>query len=153
MVIDDYLDHLPQNASPTTLTNGEKKAYLSEDGQGGQGSRAPLDHLHPVASNVACQDSKEGGQDGQDMPVDHLPYAHVTTQAGLVPLLDELRATEAAVALDTETFDPNLGPEDGDNEALDVRVARVRLIQVKTAEGAPYVIDAQAIDLALLLEA
>jgi hypothetical protein len=39
---------------------------------------------------------------------------------------------------DTETFDPNLEPEDGDDEALDVRVVRVRSIRVKTsADGAP----------------
>jgi len=88
------------------------------------------------------------------MPVDHLPYAHITTEARLVPLLDELRATEAAVALDTETFDPNLEPEDdvANDEALDVRVAKVRLIQIKTAEGAPYVVDTQAVDPTPLLE-
>jgi len=73
-----------------------------------------------------------------------------------VPLLDELRATEAAVALDTETFEPNLAPEDdvADDGALDVRVAQVRLVQVKTADGgAPYVVDAQSVDPAPLLEA
>jgi hypothetical protein len=44
---------------------------------------------------------------------------------------------------DTETFDPNLEPEDGDDEALDdVRVVRVRSIRVKTsADGAPHAED------------
>jgi hypothetical protein len=38
-----------------------------------------------------------------------------------------------------QTFDPNLEPEDGDDEALDdVRVVRVRSIRLKTsAHGAP----------------
>ena len=54
----------------------------------------------------------------------------------------------------TQTFDPNLEPEDGDDEALDVRVVRVRSIRVKTsADGAPHVVDAKAVDPAPLLEA
>src|SRR5215217_4479209 len=84
MVKVDHLDHLPQNTAPNTTPNGEKKAYLSEDGQGGQGSHDPLDDLQPVVANVAYQGSEEDGQDGQQEHVDHLPFAHVTTQAGLV---------------------------------------------------------------------
>jgi ribonuclease D len=58
------------------------------------------------------------------------------------------------VALDTETFDPNLGPDDAvaDGDALDVRVARVRLIQVKTEDGTLALVDAKALDPAPLLE-
>jgi hypothetical protein len=56
-----------------------------------------------------------------------------------------------------QTFDPNLEPEDGDDEALDdVRVVRVRSIRLKpSAHGAPHVVDAkEAVDPApLLLEA
>jgi DNA polymerase I-like protein with 3'-5' exonuclease and polymerase domains len=151
MVIDDYLGNLPSDAASTTITNGGKKAYLSEDGQDSQGSHDPLDALQPVVSDVAYQGSEE---DGQDTSVDHLPYAHVTTEVELVPLLDELRATDGPVALDTETFDPTLGSgesaEDGD--ALDVRVARVRLIQVKTADVVPHVVDAAQVDVSGLLE-
>jgi putative DNA primase/helicase len=155
MVIDDNLGNLPSDAVSTTTTNGGKKAYLSEDGQDGQGSHDPLDALQPVASNVACQDPEEGGQDSQDTTVDHLPYAHVTTEVELAPLLDELRLTEGAVALDTETFDPNLGPQNKveDGDALDVRVAQVRLIQVKTEDGSPWVIDAKSVGIAPLFEA
>jgi DNA polymerase I-like protein with 3'-5' exonuclease and polymerase domains len=155
MVIDDNLGNLPSDAASTTTTNGGKKAYLSEDGQDGQGSHDPLDALQPVVANVACQGPEEGGQDSQDTTVDHLPYAHVTTEVELAPLLDELRLTEGAVALDTETFDPNLGPQDKveDGDALDVRVAQVRLIQVKTEDGSPWVIDAKSVGTAPLFEA
>src|SRR5215208_965880 len=118
MVIDAYLGNLPSDATPTTTTNGGKKAYLSEGGQDGQGSHDPLDDLKPVVPNVAHRGTEE---DGQHEHVDRLPYAHATTEAGLVPLLDELRATNAPIAVDTET------------SSLDVREARVRLIQVKTA--------------------
>src|SRR5215203_6161432 len=96
MVKVDHLDHLPQNTAPNTTPNGEKKAYLSEDGQGGQGSHDPLDDLQPVVANVAYQGSEEDGQDGQYQHADHLPYSHVTTEAELAPLLAELRATQAA---------------------------------------------------------
>jgi hypothetical protein len=57
---------------------------------------------------------------------------------------------------EAQTFDPNLEPGDGDDEALDdVRVVRVRSIRVKTsAHGAPHVVDAkEAVDPAPLLEA
>jgi hypothetical protein len=55
---------------------------------------------------------------------------------------------------EAQTFDPNLEPEDGDDEALDVRVVRVRSIRVKTsADGAPHAVDAKAVDPAPLLEA
>ena len=87
--------------------------------------------------------------------VDPLAYLHVTTTDGLAPLIEEIRATSGPVALDTETFDPTLGPgksaEDGD--ALDVRVARVRLIQVKTANWVPHVVDAAEVDVSGLLDA
>ena len=155
MVIDDNLDNLPSDAASTTTTNGGKRAYLSEDGQDGQGSHDLLNTLQPVAANVASQGPEEGGQDSQDTTVDHLPYAHVTTEVELAPLLDELRLTKGAVALDTETFDPNLGPQDKveDGDALDVRLAQVRLIQVKTEDGSPWVIDAKSVGTAPLFEA
>lgn len=51
-----------------------------------------------------------------------------------------MRATAAPVAVDTETFDP-----DGAGRALDVRVARVRLIQAKAAGGTTYLVDAKAL--------
>jgi hypothetical protein len=56
---------------------------------------------------------------------------------------------------EAQTFDPNLEPKDGDDEALDdVRVVWVRSIRVKTsADGAPHVVDAKAVDPAPLLEA
>src|SRR5215212_3954620 len=75
MVIDDYLGNLPSDATPTTTTNGGKKAYLSEGGQDSQGSHDPLDDLKPVVPNVAHRGTEE---DGQHEHVDRLPYAHAT---------------------------------------------------------------------------
>jgi len=69
------------------------------------------------------------------------PYVYVTED--LSPVLDELAVADE-VGLDTETT--------GD-DALDVRTARVRLIQLRTEGGVPYVIDAQCVDPAPVLAA
>ena len=69
------------------------------------------------------------------------PYVYVTED--LSPVLEELAVADE-VGLDTETT--------GD-DALDVRTARVRLIQLRTEGWVPYVIDAQCVDPAPVLEA
>src|SRR5215208_1375350 len=126
----DQVDHLDQTPSDGLRTND---TFVTSEAQ------VQVDH-----------------EVDQGDPVDPLAYyVHDTTADGLAQLVEEIRATDGPVALDTETFDPTLGPgesaEDGD--ALDVRVARVRLIQAKTAEGIPHVVDAAQVDVSGLLEA
>jgi DNA polymerase-1 len=62
--------------------------------------------------------------------------------------VDEIRRTSAPIALDTETYDPT-----GADEALDVRAAKVRLIQIKTEDGEAHVVDVNAVSPAPILEA
>jgi DNA polymerase-1 len=144
MVIDDNLDNLTPNTPITTTTTIEKSVYLSEDGQDCQDCHGKDDRgrdatpgTQIAVTNEACQSPEE---DGQDAPFDNLPYIYVATDAGLAAVVDELRATVTPVAVDTETFDP-----DGAGRALDVRVARVRLIQIKAAGGTTYLVDAKAL--------
>jgi hypothetical protein len=75
------------------------------------------------------------------------PLSPITTDTVLEGLVDEIRGTSAPIALDTETYDPT-----GADEALDVRAAKVRLIQIKTEDGEPHVVDVKAVSPALKLE-
>ena len=90
------------------------------------------------------------GQVAQDAhPVEHLDYTPVFTPADLADLVEEIHHTTGPIALDTETFDPT-----DEDRALDVRRARVRLLQLAVGESAPYVVDARtAGDMGPLLEA
>src|SRR5215217_3908730 len=116
------------SADPTTSTTREKRAYISEFGQVDQVDhldQTPSDDLRTndtsVTSEAQVQVDHEVDQPGHLDPLAY--YVHDTTADALALLVEEIRATDGPVALDTETFDPTLGPgesaEDGD--ALDVR--------------------------------
>jgi len=152
---DDPVDPL----GPIPTTTREEKAHISQFTQVDQLDQldqTPSDDLRMndtlVTSEASVQVDHQVDQGG---PVDPLAYVHVTTADGLAPIIEEIRATSGPVALDTETFDPTLGPGESaeDGGALDVRVARVRLIQVKTADGVPHVVDAAEVEVSGLLDA
>jgi DNA polymerase I-like protein with 3'-5' exonuclease and polymerase domains len=157
---DDPVDPLGPADPTTPTTTTEELAYISRFTQVDhldQLDQTPSDDLRtnctPVTSEAPVQVDH---QVDQGDPVDPLAYyVHDSTADDLASLIEEIRATDGPVALDTETFDPTLGPgesaEDGD--ALDVRVARVRLIQAKTADGVPHVVDAVKVDVSGLLDA
>src|SRR5215213_6730332 len=157
---DDPVDPLG-SADPTTpTTTMEEKAYISgfsQVDQVDQLDQTPSDDLRTNDTLVTSEAQVQvDHRVDQGDPVDPLAYyVHDTTADALALLVEEIRATDGPVALDTETFDPTLEPaqstEDGD--ALDVRVARVRLIQAKTPEGIPHVVDAAQVDVSGLLEA
>jgi ribonuclease D len=72
-------------------------------------------------------------------PVEHFDYMPVFKPADLADLVEEISHTTGPIALDMETFDPT-----GEDRALDVRRARVRLLQLTVGESsAPYVVDAR----------
>src|SRR5215213_3861420 len=157
---DDPVDPLG-SADPTTpTTTMEELAYISRFTQVDhldQLDQTPSDDLRTNDTLVTSEAQVQvDHRVDQGDPVDPLAYyVHDSTADTLALLVEEIRATDGPVALDTETFDPTLGPgesaEDGD--ALDVRVARVRLIQAKTADGVPHVVDAAQVDVSGLLEA
>jgi DNA polymerase-1 len=72
---------------------------------------------------------------------DPLAFEYVTTEEDLTRVCEEIHTAAGMVALDTET------------SGLDVREDRVRLIQVKTADGTPTLVDATLVDPTPLLEA
>jgi DNA polymerase I-like protein with 3'-5' exonuclease and polymerase domains len=157
---DDPDDPLgPADPTTTTITT-EKKAYISQFSQVDQVDhldQTPSDDLRTNDTSVTTEAQVQvDHQVDQGDPVDPLAYyVHDSAADALAPLIEEMRATKGPVALDTETFDPTLGPEKSaeDGDALDVRVARVRLIQVKTADGVPHVVDAAQVDVSGLLGA
>ena len=91
----------------------------------------PVEHLDDIDNNV-------------DIGVN---YELVVTHADLAKAVSQIALSAGPVALDTETFDPT-----GQDRALDVRRARVRLIQLAVAESV-YVVDARTTDVGPLLEA
>jgi DNA polymerase I-like protein with 3'-5' exonuclease and polymerase domains len=129
--------------APTTTT--EKKAYISQYTQVDQ-----LDHLDQTPSDDLRTDDTNGSI-GTTIRVDHrvdqfrgfdpLAYEYVSTEEDLARVCEEIRTDSGMVALDTET------------SGLDVREDRVRLIQVKTADGTPALVDATLVDPTPLLEA
>src|SRR5215217_1766143 len=80
---------------------------------------------------------RESGDD-EEKP---LLYEFVDTPEALERVIQEVVSTSSPVALDTET------------SSLDVMEAQVRLVQLKTENGLPYVIDATAVDVDDLLQA
>src|SRR5215213_936565 len=170
VLIDEHLEHLPLT-TPNNNNNGGKEAYLSE---GAQGAQVPLTHRRTDAPEAVTKCSNEdahppapdeqlesltknenglgvgNGQVAQGAhPAEHLGYTPVFTPADLADLVEEIPHTTGPIALDTETFDPT-----GEDRALDVRRARVRLLQLAVGESAPYVVDARtAGDIGPLLEA
>jgi DNA polymerase I-like protein with 3'-5' exonuclease and polymerase domains len=138
---DDPLDPDGLSTPFTTTNNGEKKAKVSQVDQ--------VDHLdqHPY-DDLRTDDTN--GSIGTTIRVDHrvdqrresdpLAYEYVTSEEDLGRVCEEIHTAAGMVALDTET------------SGLDVREDRVRLIQVKTADGSPALVDATAVDPTPLLK-
>jgi DNA polymerase I-like protein with 3'-5' exonuclease and polymerase domains len=126
----------------TTTNNGEKKAKVSQVDQVDQLDQHPFDDLRTDHTNdtIAATIRVDHRVD-QPREFDPLAYEYVTSEEDLGRVCEELRTDSGMVALDTET------------SGLDVREDRVRLIQVKTAEGTPALVDATLVDPTPLLEA
>src|SRR5215208_3114674 len=141
---DDPVDPLG-SADPTTPTTArEKKAYISRFSQVDQ-----LDQVDQTPSDDLRTDDTID-TNGTTIQVDHqvdqlrefdpLAYEYVSTEEDLARVCEEIHTAAGMVALDTET------------SGLDVREDRVRLIQVKTADGTPTLVDATAVDPTPLLK-
>src|SRR5215204_1590135 len=132
---DDPLGSAPP---PTTTTTTKEKAYISQFTQVDQ-----LDQVDQTPSDDLRTDDTNDTS-GTTIQVDHqvdqlrefdpLAYEYVTTEDDLARVCEEMNTAAGMVALDTET------------SGLDVREDRVRLIQVKTADGTPALVEPTAVD-------
>jgi DNA polymerase I-like protein with 3'-5' exonuclease and polymerase domains len=109
-----------------------------------------LDHVDQTPSDDLRTDDTNGSiaatiqvdhRVDQPREFDPFAYEYVSTEEDLGRVCEELHNAAGMVALDTET------------SGLDVREDRVRLIQVKTADSTPALVDATAVEPTPLLEA
>src|SRR5215208_6321859 len=125
-----------------TTNNGEKKAKVSQVDQLDHVDQTPSDDLRTDDTNgsIAATIQVDHRVD-QPREFDPFAYEYVSTEEDLGRVCEELHNAAGMVALDTET------------SGLDVREDRVRLIQVKTADSTPALVDATAVEPTPLLEA
>src|SRR5215208_5477428 len=125
-----------------TTNNGEKKAKVSQVDQLDHVDQTPSDDLRTDDTNgsIAATIQVDHRVD-QPREFDPFAYEYVSTEEDLARVCEEIHTAAGMVALDTET------------SGLDVREDRVRLIQVKTADGTPTLVDATLVDPTPLLEA
>jgi AAA domain/3'-5' exonuclease/Domain of unknown function (DUF3854) len=139
---DDPVDPHGLSTPFTTTNNGEKKAKVSQVDQVDHLDQTPLDDLRADDTNDTITTTiRVDHRVDQLGEFDPLAYEYVSTEEDLGRVCEELHTDSGMVALDTET------------SGLDVREDRVRLIQVKTAEGTPALVDATLVDPTPLLEA
>src|SRR5215211_1140452 len=139
---DDPVDPHRLSIPFTTTNNGEKKAKVSQVDQVDHLDQHPFDDLRTDDTNgsIAATIQVDHRVD-QLRESDPLAYEYVTSEEDLARVCEELHTAAGMVALDTET------------SGLDVREDRVRLIQLKTADGTPALVDTTVVDSTPLLEA
>ena len=142
----------PAHIEETGVTEGKAKEVQLTD-LGRERALKVKNRAHQIIAEPVGVPKEEDEEDQDSSSSPHTPresgdddekplsYEFVDTPEALERVVQEVVSTSSPVALDTET------------SSLDVMEARVRLVQLKTEDGPPYVINATAVDVDDLLQA